>query len=119
MAKRKVDSENRGFQDRWESEYMFTSISGKPVCLVCGSGVAIIKEYNIRRHYETKHQDKNRRVDKQQKVEEFKKTLASQQTLFNKAKSQSETAVKASVQSHVSRQKASIFKCKLEQKYCC
>lgn len=29
MAKQKVDSEERGFQDSWEAEYLFTSISGK------------------------------------------------------------------------------------------
>ena len=48
--------------------------------------------YSIKDYYK----DKNRRVDKQQKAEEFKKTLASQQTLFKKAKSRSEAAVKAS-----------------------
>uniref|UniRef100_A0A8K9XV45 SPIN-DOC-like zinc-finger domain-containing protein n=1 Tax=Oncorhynchus mykiss TaxID=8022 RepID=A0A8K9XV45_ONCMY len=55
MAKRKVDTENRGFQTRWESEYMFTKVAGKPVCLLCGESVAVLKEYNLRRHYETKH----------------------------------------------------------------
>ena len=58
MAKRKVDSENRAFQSRWEDEYMFTNIGGEPVCLICGDNVAVIKEYNLRRHYETKHKDK-------------------------------------------------------------
>lgn len=53
MAKRKVDAENRGFQDRWEAEYMFTEVKGKPVCLVCGDSVSVMKEYNLRRHYET------------------------------------------------------------------
>lgn len=57
MAKRKVVFENRGFQERWEAEYMFTDIKGKPVCLVCGADVAVIKEYNLRRHYETRHQE--------------------------------------------------------------
>ncbi|XP_065098135.1 general transcription factor II-I repeat domain-containing protein 2-like [Paramisgurnus dabryanus] len=99
MAKRKVDFENRGFQNRWETEYMFVEIEGKPVCLVCGGNVAVIKEYNLRRHYETKHQDKCKNMDtkqKLQKVEELKKSLVSQQTMFRKAKSQSEAVVKAS-----------------------
>ena len=63
MAKRKVDTENRGFQTRWESEYMFTEVAGKPVCLLCGESVAVLKEYNLRRHYETKHADKNKNMD--------------------------------------------------------
>ena len=41
MAKRKVDFENRGFQERWEAEYMFADVKGKPVCLVCRADVAM------------------------------------------------------------------------------
>lgn len=99
MAKRKVDSENRAFQNRWEAEYMFIDIAGKPVCLICGGNVAVIKEFNLRRHFETKHQDKLKNLSveqKLQKVEELKKNLTSQQTFFTWAKSQSEAAVKAS-----------------------
>ena len=55
MAKRKVDIENRVFQERWEAEYMFTDMKGKPICLVCGADVAVTKEYKLRRHYETRH----------------------------------------------------------------
>ena len=103
MAKRKVDSENRGFQARWEAEYMFTEVKGKPICLLCGDSVSVMKEYNLRRHYETsqKHTDREtyKNMDteqKQQKVEELKRCLKSQQSLFTKAKSQAEAAVKAS-----------------------
>lgn len=97
MAKRKID--NRTFQDRWEANYLFTTIKDKPVCLVCGAAVAVIKEYNIRRHYETKHYEKYKDLDpkqKLQKVEEMKRSLVCRQTLFTKAKSKSEAAVKAS-----------------------
>lgn len=78
MAKRKVDSENRGFQTRWELEYMFTEVAGKPVCLLCGESVAVMKEYNMRRHHETKHTDKKKILDMEQrlqKVEELKRGL--------------------------------------------
>ena len=94
MAKRKVDFENRGFQDRWEAQYMFAH-----VCLLCGDSVVVMKEYNIKRHYETKHHDKYKHLDttqRLQKVEELKRSLVSQQAMFTKAKSQSEAAVKAS-----------------------
>ncbi|XP_055726157.1 general transcription factor II-I repeat domain-containing protein 2-like [Salvelinus fontinalis] len=99
MAKRKVDTENRGFQTRWESEYMFTEVAGKPVCLLCGESVAVLKEYNLRRHYETKHADKNKNMDMEQrlqKAEELKRGVKSRQALFKKAKSQGQAAVKAS-----------------------
>ena len=45
MAKRKVDSENGAFQNRWEAEYMFIDIVGEPLCLICGGNVAVIKEF--------------------------------------------------------------------------
>ena len=76
---------------------MFTDVKGKPVCLVGRADVAVMKECNLRRHYETKHQDKYKHLDmkqKLQKVEELKRRLVSQQTVFIKAKSQA--AVKAS-----------------------
>jgi len=99
MAKRK--RENRSFLDRWETEYLFTYVKDRPVCLVCGANVAITKEYNIRRHCETKHHDKYKDLDmtqRRQKIEEMKRSLVSQQTTFKKAISQSEAAVKASLQ---------------------
>lgn len=78
---------------------MFTEVAGKPVCLLCGESVAVMKEYNMRRHHETKHTDKNKILDMEQrlqKVEELKRGLKSRQGLFRKAQSQSEAAVKAS-----------------------
>lgn len=97
MAKRKA--ENRSFLDRWEAEYLFIYVKDRPVCLVCGVNVAVTKEYNIRRHYETKHHDKYKNLNmtqRRQKVEEMKRSLVSQQNMFKKATSQSEAAVKAS-----------------------
>uniref|UniRef100_A0A8K9Y6G0 SPIN-DOC-like zinc-finger domain-containing protein n=1 Tax=Oncorhynchus mykiss TaxID=8022 RepID=A0A8K9Y6G0_ONCMY len=76
MAKRKVDTENRGFQTRWESEYMFTKVAGKPVCLLCGESVAVLKEYNLRLHYETKHADKNKNMDMEQRLQKASFILA-------------------------------------------
>ena len=70
---------------------MFTDIASKPICLICGGNVAVIKEYNVRQHYETKHQDKLINLDAEQKlqeVEELKRNLTSQQTFFTKVKSQ-------------------------------
>uniref|UniRef100_A0A3P9CFD4 SPIN-DOC-like zinc-finger domain-containing protein n=1 Tax=Maylandia zebra TaxID=106582 RepID=A0A3P9CFD4_9CICH len=89
MAKRKVDSVNRAFQHRWVTEYMFTDIAGKSVCLIYGANVAVIKEFNLRQHYETKHQDKLKNLNaeqKLQKVEELKKNLTFQQTFFHQSK---------------------------------
>lgn len=78
---------------------MSTDIAGKPVCLLCGATVAVIKEYTVNRHYETRYQDKLKNLNaeqKLQKVEEVKKNMTFQQTVFTRAKSQSEAALKAS-----------------------
>ncbi|KAK2814429.1 hypothetical protein Q5P01_000472 [Channa striata] len=97
MVKRKI--ENRSFQDRWETDYMFIMVKEKPICLVCGANMSVSKEYNIRRHFETRHHDKYKDLnanERLKKVEEMKKGLMSRQTMFTKAKSQSEASVKAS-----------------------
>ena len=99
MAKRKVDAEKRTFQNRWDDVYLFTDIAGKPVCLICGKSVAVMKEFNLRLHYETKHQELLNTLNMEQKLqnaEKLKKNLTSQQTFFTPVKVQNEAAVNAS-----------------------
>ncbi|KAK0141946.1 General transcription factor II-I repeat domain-containing protein 2 [Merluccius polli] len=54
--KRKIASECRKFQTQWQNEYFFMEVKGKCVCLICNESVAVMKEYNLRRHDKTKHQ---------------------------------------------------------------
>lgn len=57
--KRKVDSENRKFLTEWVEQYCFTlpdRPKAVPVCLICNKTVAIVKSANLKRHYETVHQ---------------------------------------------------------------
>lgn len=57
--KRKVDVENRSFNESWTDKYAFilpTFRNAKPVCLICNEAVAVAKEYNLRRHHFTKHE---------------------------------------------------------------
>lgn len=72
---------------------MFIDIAIKPACLICGANVAAIEEFNLTRHFETKHQDKLKtfNVDQKiEKVEELKENLTSQQMFSTSAKTQSE-----------------------------
>ncbi|KAG0714799.1 General transcription factor II-I repeat domain-containing protein 2 [Chionoecetes opilio] len=55
VKKRKVDLECRAFNLEWE-KYFFTECFGQAQCLICLKTVAVIKEYNVRRHWETQHQ---------------------------------------------------------------
>lgn len=55
LKKRKVDSENRQFNKEWTEKYVFISVNGNPVCLICNECLAVCKEYNLRRHFKTTH----------------------------------------------------------------
>jgi hypothetical protein len=43
--KRKVDAENRQFQDNWKEDYYFILNKGVPVRLLCNESVSVNKEY--------------------------------------------------------------------------
>ena len=97
--KRKVDADGRQFQERWESEYLFVLQGEKPVCLLCYEAVSVVKEYNLRRHFDTKHGAKYAKFslqEKQQIVQELNGGLQSQQNMFTKAAAKNDAAVKAS-----------------------
>lgn len=53
--KRKVDKECRVFNKEWTTKYFFTEHRSSAVCLICQETVAVFKEYNISRHFATKH----------------------------------------------------------------
>lgn len=53
--KRKVGSECRSFNEEWGINYFFVQANDKTLCLICKDTVAVLKEHNMRRHYETKH----------------------------------------------------------------
>ena len=55
LGKRKIDSECRVFKQQWTDDYFFGQCKEKAVCLICKETVAVFKEFNIRRHYETRH----------------------------------------------------------------
>ncbi|KAL7858561.1 hypothetical protein AOLI_G00186630 [Acnodon oligacanthus] len=93
MAKR--EAENRTFLRRWEAEYLFTCVEDRAVCLVCGASASVTTENNIRRHYETKHQNRYKNLDmtrRSPKEEEMERSLLSQQNVFIKATSHHKVA---------------------------
>ena len=97
--KRKVDKECRVFQDSWSVSYFFTEMIGIPVCLVCSQQVSVVKEYNIRRHYETHHAERYRGLQGQPRREKVKELIAGlkkQQSVFASGWDISAAAVKAS-----------------------
>lgn len=94
--KRKVDSECRLFKEEWAWKYFFTEYNGKPICLICNEAVAVLKDFNLARHFNTKHaktkyasmNDAERKVN----AEILKKRVSGERNMFIKQN----TAKKAS-----------------------
>ena len=52
--RRKVDEEFRAFKEEWKNNFFFVNHLGRPTGLICNESIAVNKEYNIKRHYESK-----------------------------------------------------------------
>ncbi|UYV60154.1 EPM2AIP1 [Cordylochernes scorpioides] len=97
--KRKIDSECRKFKDQWNIQYFVIESSNKALCLICNESIAVLKEYNMKRHYETKHSQnysKYTGIVRTEKFEALKCGLKSQQSLFTKVKTEQEAPTRAS-----------------------
>ncbi|KAM4521384.1 general transcription factor II-I repeat domain-containing protein 2A-like [Odontesthes bonariensis] len=66
--KRKVDIEGRVFNKIWTAKYLFTDIQGNAVCLVCGTQVAVLKDYNLNCHFVTKHEEKYKNLSDEERA---------------------------------------------------
>ena len=51
VKKRKVDIEHRAFNPAWKEKYFFIERFGQAQCLICLNTVAVLKEFNTRRHW--------------------------------------------------------------------
>ena len=97
--KRKVDNESRVFKEKWINDYFFTQIKEKPMCLLCSESVSVMKEYNVKRHYISKHSsvyDSFQGERRKQKVEKLMKELKEQQTIFVKKRDDADNVIRAS-----------------------
>ncbi|XP_053483914.1 general transcription factor II-I repeat domain-containing protein 2A-like [Ictalurus furcatus] len=94
--KRKIDARGRQFHEQWENEYMFVLRGEKPVCLVCYEAVSVVKEYNLRRHFDGAKYGQFSLQEKQRIAAELKGKLQSQQNVLTKATAKNDAAVKAS-----------------------
>ena len=59
VKKRKVDIEHRTFNPAWKEIYFFIERFGQAQCLICLKTVAVLKEFNMRRHWEAEHRASN------------------------------------------------------------
>lgn len=98
--KRKIESERRVFNPEWTTKYLFANTQDKILCLVCRDIIIVPKEYNLRRHFESKHPDLSELTlsEKQIKASNLMKNLSGEQRFFKKVNTDSEAAIKVSFQ---------------------
>lgn len=97
--RRKVDIEGRIFQAKGTTSYFCTEMNEKPLCLICMQKVSVMKEYNVKQHYERHHEeryDKFQRQQRKDKINEILASLKKQQSAFTQSRDISDAAVKAS-----------------------
>ena len=90
------------FNEKWTNVYFYVPIIAKPACLICHEAVSVSKEYNIERHYETKHASNLDHLQGQlhvDKVNRLQSDLKCQQNLFKRLREESEACVKVSCHS--------------------
>ncbi|XP_014460030.1 general transcription factor II-I repeat domain-containing protein 2-like [Alligator mississippiensis] len=77
--KRKVDAECQIFNKEWTSKYFFIDVGGKPACLICKESMAVFKEYNLNRHFESKHASKYKNLSAKEKAKKTEEMVAGMQ----------------------------------------
>ena len=60
------------FNEKWGETYFFVEANNHTAnCLICSESIAVFKEYNLRRHYEAKHQSKYLKLSDKLRTEKF------------------------------------------------
>jgi hypothetical protein len=99
LKKRKVDSECRVFNKEWTTKYFFTEVRSTAVCLICQETIAVFKEYNISRHFTTKHANYASKQSPQElaaTAQRLTANLQTQQNFFHRQTAIQESSTKAS-----------------------
>ncbi|XP_025080977.1 general transcription factor II-I repeat domain-containing protein 2A-like [Pomacea canaliculata] len=97
LKKRRVDSDCRNFQENWTDLYFF--MQHKPTCLICKESVAVLKEDNIKRHYETNLKNKYGGIlasSRTEKIAKLRQEIGGLTRIFSKKRQENEAAVIAS-----------------------
>lgn len=101
VKKRKIEDESRVFNNEWTVKYYFIEIGNKVVCLLCRAreSVAVFKEYNLKRHNQTKHANFGQNFtteERKWKSQELVNKLKKEQSVFTKQSTTQAAATEAS-----------------------
>ncbi len=80
------------------NDYFFVEVKGKPVCLVCGDALAVMKKANLEHYYSSKHAKLNELQGQMHldKVNTLQQNLSAQQAVFTRPHSDRENVIHAS-----------------------
>ena len=85
--KRKYWDGNRVFNEQWTMQYWFIESNGKSLCLICQDTISVVKEYNLKRHYKSRHEakyDNIRGQRREDKIQQLTKSVSRQQTAITR-----------------------------------
>ena len=54
--KRRIENEGRTFQKQWTDKYFFIAHAEKVSCLICKKSIPVMKDCNLKRHFEKNHE---------------------------------------------------------------
>ena len=97
--KRKIADERRVFQEKWEELYFVTAVRDTTQCLIYQQKIAVMKKYNMRRHYKTMHRDKcdvYKGKVREEKVKQLKAAFCKQRSFFANINQSNEDFVRVS-----------------------
>jgi len=69
-----------------DKEVLFVEWKGKALCLICRETVAVLKDFNINRHYETKHNAYGQNIsenNQMKKITALHESLQKQQMMIS------------------------------------
>lgn len=101
MASSSKKPKTYNFHAEWETDYFFTQVKDKCVCLLCNVSVSVGKKGNVERHFKTVHSGIERDYPlnstlRKEKVMQLKSQLNAQQSTFFKTLDKSKAATEAS-----------------------
>ena len=99
--KRSLAKEGRQYNPDWEQEYFCIVARNVLVCTICNSSISAMKEYNVKRHYNSVHKDWDEKYPtgsnlRSFKLVELKNSLAKQQDIFTKRAGVADSLTEAS-----------------------
>ena len=98
--KRKVDIERRTFNPAWKEKYFFMERFGQAQCLICLKTVAVLKEFNMWRHWEAEHRASNfgsmSSAERKDAIDRLSGNLQKTTSFFRKQTAEADKIVRAS-----------------------